>query len=157
MQMEKERINIGDRYPWFWPFILWLSALSIGVVTIGDLDFPLRPLLAFWFLLVCPGMAFVRLLRIKEGFAVWTLAIALSLALDAIVAGAMLYAGFWSPTTGLLILVGITLVGVGIQFTLAYGVEADVLAGLSLAAMGYHASIAFGPVFSALLAGGNPL
>lgn len=128
MQMEIKSIRFGDRYPWFWPFILWLSALSIGVVTIGDLAFPLRPLLALWFLLVCPGMAFVRLLRIKEGFGVWTLAIALSLAIDAIVAGAMLYTGVWSPTLGLLILVGITLVGVGIQFLLAYGIETDALA-----------------------------
>jgi hypothetical protein len=42
-------------------------------------------------------MAFVRLLRLKEGFATWTLQqLLVNLALDALVAGIMLYSGRWS-------------------------------------------------------------
>jgi len=104
-----------SRYPWLWPVILIISATIIGVLTLGDISTPLRAPAAFWFLLVGPGMAFVPFLRLKEWLAEALLAIALSIALDALVAGTMLYAGVWSPRLGLVVLVEITFAGVVLQ------------------------------------------
>jgi hypothetical protein len=81
----------------------------------GDVQGPLRFVVAFWFLLVCPGMALVPLMRLRDRIAEWTLAIALSLALDALVAGAMVFFGAWSPERGLIILVAVSLIGALLQ------------------------------------------
>jgi len=71
--------------PWLWPAAILLSALGAGLVVFGDVQSPLRP------------------------------AIALSLALDAIIAGAMAYARAWSPTWGLAVLIGLSIVGAALQ------------------------------------------
>ncbi|HEX9373948.1 MAG TPA: hypothetical protein VF897_23245 [Roseiflexaceae bacterium] len=101
--------------PWLWPAAILLSALGAGLVVFGDVQSPLRPAIALWFLAICPGMAFVRLLRIRDTLTELTLAIALSLALDAIIAGAMAYARAWSPTWGLAVLIGLSIVGAALQ------------------------------------------
>ncbi len=95
-----------------WPIVILLSMLAVGWLTYADSESPLRFWLTTWFMFVCPGMAWVRLLRLPESYVEWTLGIALSLALDAIVAGVMLYAGVWSPTGGLTALLGLSLAGV---------------------------------------------
>ena len=66
-----------------WPIILMLSALAAGLVNVVFTDIAGRPLIVFWFLFICPGMVLVRFLRLKEPVAEWTLAIALSFAIDA--------------------------------------------------------------------------
>jgi hypothetical protein len=50
----------------------------------------------------------------------WTLAVTLSLALDAIVATALLYAGMWSPITTLVILMSFTLSCACVQLMTTY-------------------------------------
>jgi uncharacterized membrane protein len=92
-----------------WPVLSVLLAAGAAAVVFAEVDFPLRPVLVLAFLLVCPGMALVRHLRIGDGVTELTLAVALSFALIAIVPGAMLYAGAWSPRLALLVLIGITL------------------------------------------------
>jgi hypothetical protein len=98
-----------------------VSALAVEWVSLANIAEPLRPPIAFWFLLVCPGMAYVRLLRLKDSLAEWTIAIALSLALDAAVAGVMLFARAWSPGHGLIALIVISLAGALLQLEVAYG------------------------------------
>ena len=100
-----------------WPAVIIVSALAAGVLTVTDSALPARPLIALWFLCVCPGMAFVRLLRLSEGLTEVTLAIALSVAMDVIVAGVLLYAGVWSPRWGLIVLIALSLVGAVLQVT----------------------------------------
>lgn len=109
----------SSRSLWVWPAIIIVSTAAVGFVTVAEVEAPARPVIALWFLLICPGMAFVRLLRIQDGFAEWTLAIALSLAFDTVVAGTQLYAGVWSPEGGLLALIGLSLGGVGLQILAA--------------------------------------
>lgn len=104
-----------SRYPWLRPVILVISATLVVVLTLGDISTPLRAPAAFWFLLVGPGMAFVPFLRLREWLAEALLAIALSIALDALVAGTMLYAGIWSPTLALVVLVEVTFAGAVLQ------------------------------------------
>jgi hypothetical protein len=104
---------------WLWPTLIAVSALAAAAAAFADLASPLRPWLVFWFLLVCPGMALVRLLQIDDGLAQLTLAIALSLALDAATGGVMLYAGAWSPNRALAILVLLSLAGAALQLVVA--------------------------------------
>lgn len=112
------RSSALSRLPWLWPAVISLSAAAAAIVTFGQVPAPLRAIVGLWFLLVCPGMAFVRLLRLKEGIAEWTLAIASSLAMDALVAGSMVYAGAWSPAGGMLVLVAASLAGALLQVKL---------------------------------------
>lgn len=97
-----------------------MSAVAVSAVVFGNVAAPARPFITLWFLLVCPGMAFVRSLRIHDRIAQWTLAVALSLALDTIVAGVFLYSGRWSPANTLIVLICISFLGVLLQVGLAY-------------------------------------
>ena len=102
-----------------WPLVIIASGLGAGLAALGFIGPPLRPLLAFWFLLVCPGIAFVRLLQLEEPLSELTLAIALSIALDSIVAEIMAFSHHWSPLGALGVLVALSLVGVALQIRLA--------------------------------------
>src|SRR6266446_10380045 len=97
------------RSSWIWPAIITVSALAAGLVNFVIPEVAGRPIIVMWFLFVCPGMVLVRFLRLSEPVAEWTLAIALSLAIDAIVAGMQMYAGLWSPAVTLAILIGFCL------------------------------------------------
>ncbi|MFL5628339.1 MAG: hypothetical protein ACJ788_22395 [Ktedonobacteraceae bacterium] len=94
---------------WLWPTIIILSAVAAGLVNFVFTDTAMRPFIVFWFLFVCPGMVLVRFLRLNQPVVEWTLALALSFAIDAIVAGIQLYAGKWSPPGTLSILIGFSL------------------------------------------------
>jgi uncharacterized membrane protein len=104
-----------NRPSWTWPVIIIISAVSSGLLVFGDFLPSARYLLSFWFLLVCPGMAYVRLLHIRDSVTEWALAIALSLAIDTVVAMFMLYTGNWSPNGGLVALMAISIGGVALQ------------------------------------------
>jgi len=96
-----------------------LIAVAATVLVFLDVDSPLRVALVAIFLLVCPGLALVRLLRLDDPLLELTLAVAFSLALAGLVAVALLYADLWSPGAGLVILVVITLVGTLLESTLS--------------------------------------
>jgi len=98
-----------------WPAVIFPSALAAGLVNFVIPGAMGRPIIVIWFLFVCPGMVVVRFFGLSEPIAEWTLAIALSLAIDAIVAGIQLYAGLWSPAGTLGILIGFCLVGMIMQ------------------------------------------
>jgi hypothetical protein len=95
---------------WLWPTIIMLSVIASGLITFVIPDTPLRPIVVMWFLFICPGMVLVRFLHLYEAIVEWTLALALSFVIDAIVAGIQLYAGRWSPTATLIILMGLSIV-----------------------------------------------
>jgi len=93
------------------PGFILVSGVITGVVAFSGILPVLRPILVFGFLLVCPGWAFVRLLPIQDPIQQAILAIALSLAIDTVVAVVLLYSGAWSSSTGLLILIAISIAG----------------------------------------------
>ncbi len=99
-----------------WSLILLLSAIAAGIIAFALPGTVLCLIVMLWFLLVCPGMVVVRYLNLKEAVAEWMLALALSLAIDAIVASIALYAGAWSPTGILYTLMVICVTGVIGQF-----------------------------------------
>src|SRR5712692_5393413 len=106
------------RLLWLWPAIIILSTVAAGLVTFEITDTAVRPFIVLWFLFVCPGMALVRFFRLDDLVVEWILALALSFAVDAIVAGILLYAGRWSPAGTLEILMGISLGGAVLQIGL---------------------------------------
>jgi len=99
------------RLTWLWPAIILVSALAVCLSVFVFSSTIIRPFIAMEFLFICPGMAFVRLLRLRETVVEWSLAIALSFAIDGIVAGLMLYAGKWSPPAILGIIVCLSVGG----------------------------------------------
>lgn len=105
---------------YFWPAIIIVSCLVVGFVTFLDIQSPLRAVAAFWFLLICPGMALVRLLHIEELLVELTLAIALSLSLDAVVSSVLVYTRTWSSDLSLALLIAISIGGVAFQFVTNY-------------------------------------
>ncbi len=95
-----------------WPGIIIASILAVEIASLVKLDPLVRGPLVLWFSLVCTGMAWVRLLRIRDQVAEAVAAIALSVALSGLTAAAFLYAGRWSPDWTMVALQAITLVGV---------------------------------------------
>ncbi len=110
MYSTSQRDTGPDRF--LWPVLIVSSALAAVAVSLLNAPPIVRAPLVAWFLLVCPGMAFVRLLRIQNGLALWTLAIALSFALSILVPTLMLYTNYWSPNGTLVILAAASMVGV---------------------------------------------
>lgn len=100
---------------WSWPLIIILSVLATGLVRFIFPDLVGRPLIVLWFLAVCPGMMLVRFFKFKDIVTEWTLAIALSFAIDTFVACIFLYSGRWSPAGILVILLGLCFVGSFVQ------------------------------------------
>jgi hypothetical protein len=115
----RDRVAIKSRQV-IWPVIIGLSAIALAVLMFGNHQSPARQLFALFFLLFCPGMAVVRLVRLPDGWSELTIGVALSLALDALVSGTMIYAGAWSPTGAFVILAGVTMAGVMLQLRAAY-------------------------------------
>lgn len=93
-----------------WPITIITWGTAAGLVTAANLESPIRLLIVFGFVLICPGMAFVRMFHIREGLNQATLAIALSLAIDTIVAEIMVMTQWWSPTTGLIVIVAMSII-----------------------------------------------
>jgi hypothetical protein len=89
--------------------------MCASVLALGQFEWPGRPVIVLGFLIICPGMAWTRLLRLADPLVEWTLAVALSLAIAAVVAAVMVYGGVWNPGLGLLFIAGITLVGALLQ------------------------------------------
>ena len=112
--------RVSIRLPWLWQAIIILSVFATALFAFLFPATPLRPVIVMWFLFICPGMMLVRFLRLNEPVVEWVLALALSLALDAIVSGIVLYAGKWSPVAILGIIIGLSLVGAIAQLTMLY-------------------------------------
>ncbi len=94
----------------WWRRLIILSGVIAGSVTFGSVLPALRPFVVLPFLLLGPGIAWVRLLRLESPLAELTLALAVSLVLATAVAAGMLYAGAWSPKGSFAVLLALTVV-----------------------------------------------
>lgn len=103
------------RSVWLWPAILTVSTVAAAALFYTDSPSALRPWLVLWFLLVCPGMAVVRIFDVQEPLLEWVLSIALSISLAGIISTIQIYTHTWSPANALGILIGLTLGGVAVQ------------------------------------------
>lgn len=95
-----------------WPWIILVWGLAAGLIVFTGALPSQRTWLVFAFLLLCPGMAFVRLLHTGDWIIKATLAVALSLALNAMVALLLLYFRAWSPLNGMMMILAISFLGV---------------------------------------------
>ncbi len=93
------------RRSWFWPLIILLSGIATELVIHLLPGQEITMLVTMWFLFVCPGMAFLRFFRLGTLVVEITIAVALSLSIDAVVTGIFLYAHAWNPTYTLLSLI----------------------------------------------------
>jgi hypothetical protein len=87
------------------------SALLAVAAVVADVGSPLQPALVFWFVLVCPGMPYVGLVRTASPSFAVAMSIAISCALAVVVSQAMLFAGVWNPLLGLIGLAELTVLG----------------------------------------------
>ena len=94
-----------------WPALLLLSTVAVSVVTYAGIWPSSRPYVALPFLVLCPGMAWARLLRVEPKLNTVVLAVALSLSLETIVSTALLYAHQPSVQANLGALIAITVCG----------------------------------------------
>src|SRR5438876_7804001 len=91
---------------WRWPIIILLSTIAVTLLTFWFPEMELRPVVIMCFLFLIPGMTIVRFFHMGETAVEWMLAIALSFAIDAFVAGIILYARQWSPVHIMSFLIG---------------------------------------------------
>jgi hypothetical protein len=93
---------------WVPLLIVASSALAMleGVVAHGPS--PLRTIAVVWFVSVCPGLAIIGLLRLRDAWLSAALVPALSLSVDVAVGALLSYTGMWSPAAGILILVALS-------------------------------------------------
>jgi hypothetical protein len=110
-----DKLSPLDRSVLIWPLIIFVSALVAAIAVFARALPLLRNLSIFWFLLVCPGMSFVRLLVLKDLIAEWVLAVALSLSLEIALALVMIYTHWWQPGWGLIFLITLSLIGAVLQ------------------------------------------
>jgi|GEM_PF-6835257 len=122
LSYEKDLFRSSDA-PLSWPLVFGVYTVITCIVVLVPFAALPRPLVVFGFLAVCPGMALIGLTHIESASQRLLLAVALSIALDTVVAGALLYAGEWSATRGLVILISISLGGSVLQ-VLQYKLEA---------------------------------
>ena len=100
---------------WIRPLIIFASTTALaGAMTAGGAS-PVRTVLAVWALAVCPGLAVVGAMGLRDHWIEASLVIGLSLALDVIVSGALTYAVGWSPDAALVILLVFSLIGAAVQ------------------------------------------
>ena len=96
------------RSRWVPPVALVVLAYAAAFLVVADAGPPLRPVVVLGFLLTGPGLAVVRLARIGSPLVQWTLAVAVSLALDVVVSTGLLFARWWAATSALAVLVVVT-------------------------------------------------
>lgn len=99
------------RNEYYLPVVILISSFTVIAAVYGEWPNPLRGILVFGFMLICPGVAFAHLLPGEDQITRFILVIGLSLALDTAVAEAVLYLEIWSPHLILLILVGFCCLG----------------------------------------------
>jgi hypothetical protein len=101
--------------------VIAAAALLTGLLFASEADGWGRAVVAIAFLLIAPGLACVRLLRFGDPLTEMTLAVAASLAIETVVATALLATRLWSPGTALAIMVFVTLAGAGLQILTSMG------------------------------------
>ncbi len=82
---------------WLWPIAIIFLSIAAFIAILKFSGTPVSLLFVLGFLCICPGMVLVRFMHFASVATEWTLALALSIALDGSIACLYLYAGRWSP------------------------------------------------------------
>jgi len=103
-----------------WPIIILSITLFTGILVWSSAGGPLQPFATFLFMLVIPGLAITRLMRIQNFLTELILAIAISLGISILMSEVMVFAHLWSPMVGFIILVAISVLGAALQLSGAF-------------------------------------
>jgi hypothetical protein len=103
------------RITWAWLTLVLISTAFALVCATGLLPEPLQTAGLFWFLLICPGLAYVPLFQFGPPAIELLIALAASFALNTLVTLGLMLMGAWSMQTALLIMAGIAMLGVFLQ------------------------------------------
>ena len=102
-----------------WPLIIGVAGLAVLLTVTANLSSPFRPVLVFGFMLICPGMAFVRLLHLNDRWTEVCLALGLSLALDTLVSEILVLLRIWSLVGCVFVIVLLSIGGAMLQLIAA--------------------------------------
>ena len=95
-------------------FARWEPYLIVGlgllIAAISETTWVIRPYLVLAYLLFVPGFACVRLIGLRKWWLEIALALGLSIALDTLIAEALLLAHWWSASLAMWIVVNISIV-----------------------------------------------
>lgn len=94
-----------------WVVISLAVTAVVGLLAFANVRSPVRPLVVLIFVLVVPGMALIRLVRLRDPLVELLLAIGLSIGVTTLAASAAMYASIYSWRLVLGLLIGITLSG----------------------------------------------
>jgi Peptidase family M23 len=94
-----------------WLALLLAASATVAVLAYVGVHSPARAGVVVPFLLVFPGLAWARLLRISDRAMTLVLAVALSIVVDTVVPGTLVYAGAWSASTALAVVLAVTVAG----------------------------------------------
>jgi hypothetical protein len=98
-----------------WPCVIVLSA-AVAIVSLQSPGgSPVRVAATLWFVLLCPGSAYVRLLDLGDLLIELGLAVALSICLATVLSLVMIYLKLWHPVAALYVLAVIAAPGVDLQ------------------------------------------
>lgn len=86
---------------------LW-TVLASGLVLL-DAPGAVRAPVVLPYLLIVPGLVWVRLLGLRSWAVIVTLTVTLALAIETLIAAVLVYAGLWSASTGALAVATLTL------------------------------------------------
>lgn len=94
---------------YYWPATILFGGLLIISTQVAHLSLP--PFLLLAYLLICPGMAYIRLIGLQDQVAEWVLAIALSITMMTLFSEIMALTAHWSPWLAVLVLIGLSWLG----------------------------------------------
>lgn len=94
-----------------WLLVNAVSSAVAIVATVAGEGTALTTVPLLWFLAVCPGLGYVHLLGMDDAMRRWTITIALSLALDALVAEALLYTHMYTALRVVVVLAVVACAG----------------------------------------------
>jgi uncharacterized membrane protein len=99
----------------FWPIFIYTMLIVSLILVWQDSQFPQRPFITLLFILLCPGMAYIRLIPIDSRYIELMLGVTLSIAIGQLVSMAILYLGHWSVELNMILLGTLTFVGTSLQ------------------------------------------
>jgi hypothetical protein len=98
-----------------WPLVLVVSTVILAVLIGLNVESDFRFIVTFAYLLVCPGMAYIRLLRLSNPLMEWMLAIAASISIELLLSEIMVLTRLWSPNSAFYVIALFSVAGALIQ------------------------------------------
>jgi hypothetical protein len=93
-----------------WPIVVPAALAAVTVVGL-DVGGPFQLVVAGLFLLTCPALGYVRLLRLGDAELEVALSVGLALAIDALVSLALVAAGIYEPLLAVSLIAAIAVIG----------------------------------------------